>query len=258
MKFVIFLKPFLFVIAFLRVLLLVIPMALFLAVYGILTKIFFKNTVDRAFKLRRLYLQFSCFALGIKIQKEGTPPIKPALYISNHRSMSDPLITGKFLDAFIIAKAEVENIPLVSTGAKLTGILFVKRENKNSRHAVRQKMMDTLKSGENILVYPEGTVNHLLNPLPYRPGTFVAAVRMGIPVVPIVLEYKNQKDLWHNRSMVSHFFHQFGWPITKAKLCFGPPMTDEDPEKLKEKVERYTINKIKEMHKGWNSVFDKN
>jgi len=232
-------------------------MALFLGVYVLLSKFLFKDTIDRAYRLRRVYVKISCFILGIILKTEGKANTRPAIYVSNHRSMSDPLITVQFLDAFIIAKAEVESLPLISYGAKLTGILFVKRESKDSRSAVRQKMIETLKSGENILVYPEGTINHLKHPLPYRPGTFSTAVKLGIPVIPIVLEYKHQKDLWHNRSMVGHFFHQFGWPLTYAKLCFGPPKSNEDPELLKNEVEQWTINKIDEIHKGWNSVFDK-
>jgi len=186
-------------------------MALFLAIYGLLSKFLFKSTVESAYKLRRLYVKIACLILGIKLKTEG----------------------------------------------KLTGILFVKRESKDSRSAVRQKMIETLKNGYNVLVYPEGTVNHLKQPLPYRPGTFATAVNLGIPIVPIVLEYKRQKDLWFKRKMVAHFFNQFGWPLTSAKLCFGPPMHGNDPVQLKEEVEKWTINKITELHKGWNSVFDK-
>lgn len=232
-------------------------MALFLGIYGIFSKFLFKNTIDRAYRLRRLYVKIACFILGVNLKTEGHANTRPAIYVSNHRSLSDPLITVQFLDAFIIAKAEVSKLPLISSGAKLTGILFVQRESKDSRTAVRQKMIETLQSGENILVYPEGTVNHLNHPLPYRPGTFVTASKLGIPVVPIVLEYKKQKDLWHNRSMVGHFFHQFGWPLTHAKLSFGPPMSNEDPDQLKKSVEKWTIEKIDEMHKGWKSTFDK-
>ncbi|NNE15245.1 MAG: 1-acyl-sn-glycerol-3-phosphate acyltransferase [Saprospiraceae bacterium] len=230
-------------------------MAIFLGAYSILSSFLFKNTVDRAFALRRLYVRYACFVMGIIIEKEGNPTVKPAVYVSNHRSLSDPLITSPFLNAFIIAKAEVENIPLISTGAKLTGILFVERESKDSRSAVREKMVETLEEGQNVLVYPEGTVNHLKTPLPYRPGTFKTAAKMGLPVIPIVLEYKHEKDLWYNRQMVSHFFHQFGWPLTKAKLAFGPPISNTDGELLKKEVEVWTINKINEMHSNWKSVF---
>lgn len=249
------LKPFLYLLALIRLLLLIIPMALFLAIYGILSSIFFKNTIERAFWLRRFYVKYACFILGIRNKVEGKATAKPAIYISNHRSLSDPLITSKYIDAFIIAKAEVENIPLISTGAKVTGILFVKRESKQSRSAVREKMKETLLSRQNILVYPEGTVNHLATPLPYRPGTFATSCQLDIPVVPVILEYKKQKDLWYNRGMIAHYFHQFGWPLTHSKLHIGPPMIDSDPIILKEKVEKYTKDKIAEMHKDWNSVF---
>lgn len=248
-------NPIKLIIGAIRIILLVLPMAIFLLIYLFLTKLFFKDTVDRAFKLRRLYVKYACFIMGIIVKKEGDAKTKPAVYVCNHRSLSDPIVTSIFLDAFIIAKAEVESIPLLATGAKVTGILFVKRENKDSRSAVREKMKETLLSGQNILVYPEGTVNAAKEPLEYRPGTFITACNENIPVVPIVLEYKHQKDLWENRKMIPHFFHQFGWPLTFCKTAFGPPMTAEDPMELKAKVEQWSMDKINEIHNDWNSVF---
>ena len=250
------LKPFRFLLAISRAFMLLLLMGIFIFSYLILGKFFFTHTEDKAFKLRRSYLKIINFILGIKCEVTGTPVEGTALYVSNHRSLSDPLILCQYLDAFVIAKAEVESYPLVSKGAELTGILYVKREDRDSRYAVREMMISTLKRGFNVLVYPEGTVNFKKRTLPYRPGTFKEIAKMDIPVVPIVLEYKKEKDVWNNRSTFQHFVLQFGSWRTSAKMVFGKSTFDNDGEKLRQEVETWTNETIELIHKDWDSLFD--
>lgn len=249
------LKPFRFLLALTRVFLLIIPMAILIVLYVILTKLSFQHTHERAFRLRRTYLRYCNFVLGIKTEVKSRPSMTNALYVSNHRSLSDPLILCQYLDAYIIAKAEVGKYPLISTGAELTGILYVQRNDKNSRQAVREKMKETLVNKHNVLVYPEGTVNYNKHTLPYRPGTFVETLKMGIPVVPVCLEYKSWKDVWCNRGMFEHFFLQFGHWRTHVRLVIGEAMYAETGEELCQKVENWTNETIDAIHSDWNSYF---
>lgn len=230
-------------------------MILFMLTYGFLSLFLFKNTPENAFKLRKLYIKYACFILGIKATIEGKMYDEAALYVSNHRSLSDPLINLMALNAYVIAKAEVGKIPVLSTGAKLTGILYVQRENKDSRSAVRELMVNTLLSGYNVLVYPEGTVNAEKKVMNYKSGTFREAVKNNIPIVPMAIGYKKKKDIWYNRSLMAHFFGQFGKLTTRARLIIGPAMTDTDGENLKQRVEDWTNEKIEYLHSDWDSFF---
>jgi len=195
--------------------------------------------------------------MGIKCDVKGEQSQNAALYVSNHRSLSDPLVSLAYLDAYVIAKAEVGQIPVLAQGAKLTGILYVKRENKDSRSAVRQMMIDTLQNGFNVLVYPEGTVNTDKQIMKYKHGTFNEAAKHGIPVVPIAVEYRDKKDLWFNRSMMQHFFHQFGRLRTHCKMVIGPEFSNSDGDVLREQVEDWTMKTIQSIHNNWDSYFSK-
>ncbi len=250
-------NPLRILLATVRIVLLILPMAFIILSYQLLVKFNFKNTPQRAYRIRRNFLKYANFILGIKAECEGQMHNDTALYVSNHRSLSDPLILCKFLDAFIIAKAEVAKYPLISTGAQLTGIIYVQRENKESRNAVRIKMTETLASGENVLVYPEGTVNCHKRTLPYRMGTFQELVKLGIPVVPVCLEYKKHKDVWCNRSMLKHFLLQFGYFRTESKIVIGPAMNDKEGNVLKDKVESWTNECIEKIHSNWDSHFNR-
>jgi len=248
-------NPFSILLVVIRLILLIIPMILFILVYWFLSSFLFKNTPRRAFILRSIYIKYCIFILGIRMKIEGEVHDKPALYVSNHRSLSDPVINLYPLHAYVIAKSEVANIPVLNVGAKLTGILYVERSNKDSRSTVRQLMIDTLLSGYNVLVYPEGTVTAEKEISKYKSGTFNEAVKHNIPVVPMAIDYYTKKDIWHNRSTAQHFFLQFGKLFTKARLVIGPAMTDTDGEALRLKVLDWTNEKIENIHSNWDSYY---
>jgi len=215
----------------------------------------FKHTEKRAFRLRRNFVRIAIKVLGIKMQVKGKPYDGIALYTCNHRSFSDPIISSLFIDTYVIAKAEVADIPVLDRGARLTGVIYVKRDNKSSRHATREKMVEVIKSGLNVLVYPEGTVNHKALCLPFHKGTFIEAAKNGFTVIPMALEYRDELDLWYKRSFYHQMFRQFGKWRTEIKFEIGPPMTSDDGIALSEEVEEWTNKKIIEMNTGWSRVF---
>lgn len=245
-----------YLLASFRAILIVLSLVFYLVLFVVMTLLFIKKTQSRAFRIRRSWVKLTNFILGIHVQRKGAPPEGVSLFISNHRSFSDPLVLCKFLDVFVIAKAEVANIPLIHTGAKLTGILYVQRDDKNSRSAVRKAMVETLLNGYNVLVYPEGTTNKDLQTMDYKAGTFREAANQNIQVVPIVLEYKRQKDLWYQSSLLKQFFRQFSAWKTEAQLSFGPALKSSDGEYLRLKAQTWANEEIVNIHNSWDSYFN--
>ncbi len=247
-----------FFLALLRAILVLPPIAIFVLGYIILTSLrIVKHNAKNAYKLRRMYIRLIIPILGIRIEKEGEPHNEPALYLCNHRSFSDPVILLRYLDAYVIAKAEVADYPFLNKGAELTGIIYVKRDSKDSRKATRKAFVDTVKNGLNVLVYPEGTTNDQLRTMPYRPGTFVEAAENDLPVVPVTLEYKTKWDMWKDRGLFQQFFYQYWKLTTPVKLKFGKAYQSDDFKYLQESCENWTNETIAEMHKGWGSHFSK-
>ena len=113
--------------------------------------------------------------------------------------------------------AEVANYPVINWGAKLTGVLYVKRNNKDSRNAVREMMVDTIKKGYNVLVYPEGTIGLSRQTLPFKVGSFLEATRNNLTVVPVAIEYKSDSDLWRYENFIVQFATQFSKWKSKVK-----------------------------------------
>ncbi len=249
-------NPIFLLIALIRALLIILSLLIIIPIYLLITTLGFNNTPKRAFWIRRQWLKYAIAVLGISVELHGKIPNTSGLYVCNHRSFSDPIVLARYLEAFVIAKAEVASLPLISQGAELTGIIYVKRENKDSRSAVRERLVEVIKEGKNVLVYPEGTVSANFMPLPYKKGTFGEAARIGFPVIPIVLEYKHAKNHWYKSSLIKHHFKQFGRLRTQCKLHIGQPMSNTDGLALCDEVEKWTHDTIIEIHKNWpGSVF---
>ena len=118
-------------------------------------------------------------------------PNETCCYFINHLGATDPLllIADSERPLSLVAKIEIKKMPIV--GRIFTGIdgLFLDRENLKQQLRVMMKVEDSLKNKRcDWAIYPEGTRNkdpmHLL--LPFHSGTFRAAMKAKVPLVPVV------------------------------------------------------------------------
>ena len=248
-----------YIIAALRGLAILLTMILFLLVYSI-SRIFLKHTKASGLNLRKYWITYAAYPiLNLRVNVIGKPHEKSALYVSNHRSFTDPIVISKFLNAFVIAKAEVASYPVINKGAEVTGVLYVKREDKNSRTETRKAFVDVINAGYNILIYPEGTISTKQAPLPFKKGTFFEAAKENITIVPIAIEFKDEKDLWTIHNFVGQYFNQFGKWKTEVKISFGPPLQSDNGEKLLSDSYGWIKSELDRLQKGWvDIVWDKN
>lgn len=187
-----------------------------------------------ALRMRRLWARRSLKVLGVKPERQGElPEGGPFLFVGNHRSYLDPIVVLSEIEALPIAKAEVGSWPLIGFGAKATGIMYVKRESKNSRAATLDAMRSTLNDGYSVLVYPEGTTHIEPATRDLKKGAFSVAARAGFMVVPMAIEYGDVQDAWvGSDTFIPHFVRCFGKKNTYVKIAYGVPIASEDPNFL--------------------------
>lgn len=243
-------NPLAYLLGGLRVLLVILSLILFLIPF-ILFSLVFGNPPARAFWVRRRWVGMVKVILGLRGHVNGAQHEGTALYVCNHRSFSDPIVLAQYINTYVIAKAEIEKIPLLGKGAKMTGVIYVKRDSQNSRSAVRQTMVNTLLDNKNVMVYPEGTTHNGLKIKEYKKGTFMEAAQNGIPVVPVAIAYRSKRDLWTDSSMMSHQFIQFGKLFSHYKLEIGPKLMNDDGAALHKEVEEWTNAKLIDIHANW-------
>jgi len=171
--------------------------------------------------------------LGVRVTVLGTPPEFPCILLCNHRSYLDPAVISRDVPGFPVSKSEVANWPIIGTGAKLTGVLYIKREDPHSRKATRNEIGEKVREGFPVILFPEGTTHDQSKALPFRPGSFKIAAAQGIPVVPVALDYRDPADYWlGSATFLPHFLRCFGKKNTEVVIHYGHAIQDTDPETL--------------------------
>ncbi len=124
------------------------------------------------------------------IGEENVPKDEAVLYIGNHRSYFDivmtyirvPRLTG------YIAKSEMLRIPLLSNWMKNLHCLFLDRQDIKKGMKTILEAIEKVKSGISICIFPEGTRNKTVDTfMEFHEGSFKVAEKTGCPIVPMAI-----------------------------------------------------------------------
>lgn len=172
--------------------------------------------------------------LRVELHYRGAVPTTPSIFVANHRSYLDPVIMHRHIRFVPVAKAEVGAWPIIGHGAKVTGILYVQRESKDSRKETREAMGQCVKDGYHVVVYPEGTTHLDPQTREFRPGTFYLAAQHPIPLVPVALDYDDPEIAWVGAdTFLPHLLKICRKKKIVAYLSIGKPLLLSDAERLK-------------------------
>ncbi len=174
--------------------------------------------VQRAFKL-----MISMAGTEVTVIGEENIPDEPVLFIGNHRSYFDILLTYsrcKRLTGYV-AKKEMLRYPLLRDWMKRLYCLFLDRDNPKEGLKTILQAIDYIKSGISICIFPEGTRNdgEELSILPFHSGSFKIAEKSGCPIVPISMN--NTASIFENqfpRIKKTHVIIEYGKPIYPCEL----------------------------------------
>src|SRR5262249_7822847 len=122
---------------------------------------------------------------------ENVPQESAFVYCSNHQSLLDILVLGSVLpgDFKWAAKRSLMKIPFLGWHLQLAGHVPVDRSSGSRAAAeVIGRFEQVLRRGLPLLVFPEGTRSEDGVLRSFKNGGFYAAVRAGVPVVPVALD----------------------------------------------------------------------
>ena len=186
------------------------------------------------------------FLSGVKltvIGEENVPKDQPVLYIGNHRSYFDivlsysrcPLRTG------YIAKKEMERYPLLSNWMRYLHCLFLDRKDIKQGLKTILTAIEKVKSGISICIFPGGTRNanaDELELLPFHEGSFKIASKSGCAIIPMAMN--NTAEIFEA--------HMPKIKSTHVVLEYGKPIYVKDLSREEQKhLGVYTQNVIHEM-----------
>ena len=131
--------------------------------------------------------------LNIRVETEGVPFRScPTLFVANHVSWLDILVLGTAVDGTFIAKAEVAGWPVFGWLARLVGTMFIRRHWRMAL-VQRDEVAARLRSGDDIILFPEGTSTDGRSTERFKSTLFGAAeptiLDRPVAVQPVTLAY---------------------------------------------------------------------
>lgn len=184
----------------------------------------------------RVWMTFFLNAVGCPLKIKGKQYFQKGInyvVVCNHNSLMDIPITTPFMPNAnkTIAKTTFAYIPFFGW-IYAAGSILVNRKSEKSRKESFQKMRWVLRTGLDMVIYPEGTRNRTNDPLKsFYDGAFKLAVSAGKPIMPVLL-FNTRKVL-----PTGKFFY---FSPHKIEMHFLPSLETENisAKELKEKVFR--------------------
>ena len=152
---------------------------------------------------------------GVSLVVEGLeniPKDTACVFVGNHRSYYDiPLLLASLDKPHgVLAKEELEKIPLLNRWMKLLGCVFVQRDDLRASVRALNDATAIVESGRSFVIFPEGTREKEGKLLPPKSGLFVIAAQAGVDVVPCRILYDTPDGKMHL--------------LCKVRVIYGEPM----------------------------------
>jgi 1-acyl-sn-glycerol-3-phosphate acyltransferase len=190
-----------------------VPVYLFFGLigFGLLFIYFYsKETYYRKVILfSQMWAQCSCFFFNIKVKLSHGPEVVPgSLIIANHVGAPDIFVMGACFPSFFVAKSEIKKWPFMGWLTELGATIFVDRNRKQQVSSTVDQIQSRLKAKCSVILFPEAQATDGKSILPFKSSHFEAALQLGKPIVPVVINYHDNRKpsiaSWYNISFSTH------------------------------------------------------
>jgi 1-acyl-sn-glycerol-3-phosphate acyltransferase len=151
---------------------------------------------------KRLVLlhRFTCFWASIytwlnpvwRVTIEGRDKIRSGVayvMVANHQSLLDILVLFRLFKHFKwVSKIENFRVPCIGWNMSLNRYIKLRRGDKESVDQMMAACERTLREGNPIMMFPEGTRSFDGKLKAFKHGAFTLAQRVGVPLLPIVIQ----------------------------------------------------------------------
>ena len=169
--------------------------------------------------------------LRVSSRRVGAPPPGPCIYVSNHRSYLDILVLSAHLGgrATFLSRHDVADWPVVGRAARDTGVVFVDRDDPQSRARAARELERRL-GHDGLIVFPEGTTTGDSLPGRFEAGIFRLLHAAGVPIVPVTLRYSRRDAYWVDDAGVGAHLraHVLCGPRLRVEVRLGVPIAAGD------------------------------
>lgn len=158
----------------------------------------FRQRKAAFFIVERLWSPVLLLIVGAKIKsidKEKAHQLKePVIFASNHQSNFDitSIINQTPRHLHFIAKKEIKKVPFLGQYTAAMGMIFIDRKNKEKAKESLQQAGELIRSGRDVVVFPEGTRSRDGKIHQFKRGAFILAKEGKVNVIPVAIKGTNK------------------------------------------------------------------
>ncbi len=119
------------------------------------------------------------------------PSTKGVMFVANHISWSDIHALNSKIALRFIAKSEIRSWPIFGYLVEKANTLFIDRSKKQEAGKIVGITSASLKSGDNLCFFPEGTTTDGKQVLPFKSSVLQAAIVANSDIWPVAIRYVN-------------------------------------------------------------------
>lgn len=146
----------------------------------------------------RFCVRFCLLCIGVPMRVRGMEnlPAGHCIAVANHASYMDGLILTAALPTrfTFVVQDGAASWPIVGPTLRRMGVTFVNRSNPREGALQTRALIRRVQDGDSLAIFAEGTFKEEPGLMAFKNGTFMIAVRAGVPVVPMAI--RGSRRLW--------------------------------------------------------------
>ncbi|MHB9100518.1 MAG: lysophospholipid acyltransferase family protein [Sulfuricella sp.] len=172
--------------------------------------------------------------LHVRLSVKGeAPDISAAgvMFVANHISWLDIYLLDAVCPVRFVSKAEVRAWPVIGWLAVKIGTLFIERARRHDTARAGREVVDALRQGDCVAVFPEGTTSNGTLLRPFHASLLQSAIDSGARLWPVAIRYVHRDGTANlSPAYVDHIsfgtslFRILNEPDLEAEIAYLEPL----------------------------------
>ncbi|WP_298135139.1 AMP-binding protein [Acidiferrobacter sp.] len=154
--------------------------------------------------MARLFLRLSRLRFAVH-GLAHVPRDTPCILVANHASYLDGILLIAALPqpCRFVAKRELADHPITDVYLRRIGTHFVERFRFEDSLDGLKQLLQAVRGGQSLILFPEGTFRPSPGLLPFRMGAFMIAAQTGVPLIAVSL--RGSRSVLRDRTWLPHY-----------------------------------------------------
>ena len=135
--------------------------------------------------LRAFHIQVNTFGSLPPASTQGV------MFVANHVSWADIHALNSLIPLRFVAKSDIKDWPIFGYLVTKANTLFIDRSKRQAAGRIVETVMDSLKAGDNLCYFPEGTTSDGTHIFPFKSSVLQAAINANSQIWPVAIRYIN-------------------------------------------------------------------